>query len=49
MTYRIWVREELIFEGESESDFLDMIQDLSVSFYETGRPYPDDIKTSIGD
>jgi len=40
--YRICVEGRVVFSGD-EDEALDMIQDLSVQYYETGSPDPSTI------
>ena len=38
-TYRVYVEGRVVFSG-SEDEALDMIQDLSVQYFDTGSPDP---------
>ena len=40
--YRVLVEGRVVFSG-NEDEALDMIQDLSVQYYETGEPHPSTI------
>ena len=40
--YRVYVDGRVVFSG-NEDEALDMIQDLSIQYYETGEPHPSTI------
>lgn len=45
--YNILVKGRKIYSDLSEEEYFDIMEDLSVQFYETGSPEPTDIDTEI--
>tara|TARA_A100001388_G_scaffold277360_1_gene268179 strand:+ start:408 stop:557 length:150 start_codon:yes stop_codon:yes gene_type:complete len=47
MNYEIRIRGRQIYSGDSENDFLDVLEELAEEYYNTGDPSPEDIETNI--
>ena len=47
MNYEILIRGRRIYSGDSENDFLDVLEELAEEYYNTGDPSPEDIETNI--
>lgn len=47
MKYTILVSGDPVYSGNSESDFLDTLEEFADSYYNTGTPDPGDIQTLI--
>jgi len=47
MIYEIKVSGRLIYSGDSESSFLDKLEELAEEYYNTGEPSPENIETII--
>lgn len=45
--YNILYKGVKIHSNVSEEEYFDIMQDLSITFYQTGIPKPEDIKTEI--
>jgi hypothetical protein len=45
--YNILVNGRKIYSNLSEEEYFDIMEDLSLQFYETGSPNPTDIDTEI--
>jgi len=43
--YDIYVREELKFSDLTQHEYFDIMEDLAIEFYQTGKPEPSDIRT----
>lgn len=43
--YDVYIGDKLIFSNVSEPEYFRIMEDLSLEFYQTGAPNPDDIKT----
>ena len=43
--YDIYIREELKFSDLSQHEMMDMMEDLAIEFYQTGKPNPADVRT----
>ena len=46
-SYNIIVNNKVIFSSLSKMEMFDRLEDLSIEFYQTGTPHPNDIKTEI--
>ena len=47
MNYEVRIRGRRIYSGDSENDFLDVLEELAEEYYNTGDPSPEDIETHI--
>ena len=45
--YNILCNGRRIFSGLSEEEYFDTMEDLSIEFYQTGSPRPEDLETEI--
>lgn len=45
--YSILIKEDLKFNNLTEEEYFDKMEDLSIEYYQTGFPSPQDIKTKI--
>ena len=43
--YDIYINEELKFSDLSQHEMMDMMEDLAIEFYQTGKPNPADVRT----
>tara|TARA_B100000131_G_scaffold236770_1_gene228823 strand:- start:13172 stop:13336 length:165 start_codon:yes stop_codon:yes gene_type:complete len=46
-SYNILIKDKVVFSGLSEYEMFERLEDLSIEFYQTGIPDPNDIKTKI--
>ena len=46
-SYNIIVNGKVIFSNLSQMEMFDRLEDLSIEFYQTGAPHPNDIRTEI--
>ena len=46
-SYNILIKDKVIFSNLSEYEMFERLEDLSIEFYQTGQPDPNDIKTEI--
>ena len=45
--YSIYIHDECKFSDLSEHEYFDIMEDLAIEFYQTGKPNPADIRTEI--
>lgn len=45
--YNILCRGRKIYSNLTEEEYFDVMEDLSVEYYQTGNPNPEDIETEI--
>tara|TARA_S200000501_G_scaffold73280_1_gene65211 strand:- start:319 stop:477 length:159 start_codon:yes stop_codon:yes gene_type:complete len=45
--YSIYIRDECKFSDLSDFEYFDIMEDLAIEFYQTGKPNPADIRTEI--
>ena len=45
--YNIYCKGEKIYSHLTQEEYFDMMEDLSVEFYQTGSPSPNDLETEI--
>jgi len=45
--YNILINDKLVFSSLTQMEMFDRLEDLSIEFYQTGTPNPNDIKTEI--
>ena len=46
-TYNILCKGRRIYTGLTEEEYFDTMEDLSIEFYQTGSPRPEDLETEI--
>ena len=45
--YTILHKGKVLYKGLTEEEYFDIMEDLSVEFYQTGSPRPEDLETEI--
>ena len=45
--YTVFIKDSEVHSNLTEEEYLDLMEDLSIQFYETGSPQPHEIKTTI--
>ena len=45
--YRIYINDIEKFSDLSEHEYFDIMEDLAIEFYQTGKPNPADIRTEV--
>ena len=45
--YSIYIQGIEKFSDLSEHEYFDIMEDLAIEFYQTGKPHPSDIRTEI--
>mgnify|MGYP001321110762 FL=1 len=45
--YNIIVNNKVVFSSLTQMEMFERLEDLSIEFYQTGTPNPNDIKTEI--
>ena len=45
--YDIYIKEELKFSDLAQHEYFNIMEDLAIEFYQTGKPHPSDIRTEI--
>ena len=45
--YSIYIQDECKFSDLSEHEYFDIMEDLAIEFYQTGKPNPSDIRTEV--
>ena len=45
--YSIYIRDECKFSDLSEHEYFDIMEDLAIEFYQTGKPNPSEIRTEV--
>ena len=45
--YSILIKGKVVFSSLSEYEMFERLEDLSIEYYQTGQPDPNDIKTEI--
>jgi hypothetical protein len=46
-SYNIFHRGELVHTNLTEEEYFNIMEDLSIEFYQTGSPRPEDLKTEV--
>jgi len=46
-SYNIYCKGEKIYSHLTQEEYFDIMEDLSVEFYQTGTPSPNDLETKI--
>ena len=45
--YTILHKGEVLYKNLTEEEYFDIMEDLAIEFYQTGKPNPSDIHTEI--
>ena len=45
--YSIYIKDIEKFSDHSEHEYFDIMEDLAIEFYQTGKPNPAEIRTEI--
>ena len=45
--YNISIKGKKLYKGLSEEEYFDLMGDLSIQYYQTGSPKPNEISTEI--
>jgi len=45
--YNIYCKGKEIYSSLSQMEYFDIMEDLSIEFYQTGTPNPQDLRTEI--
>jgi hypothetical protein len=43
--YRVFIDGKEVYDSLTQGEYFDLMDDLSLEFYQTGTPHPDDIIT----
>ena len=43
--YKVYIRGKEVYDRLTQNQYFELMEDLSIEFYQTGTPHPDDIKT----
>ena len=46
-SYNIYCKGRKIYSNLTQSEYFDIMEDLSIEFYQTGTPRPEDLDTEI--
>ena len=46
-TYNILCKGRRIYTGLTEEEYFNVMEDLSIEYYQTGSPLPEDLETEI--
>ena len=46
-TYTVYINGKEIYDSLSRMEYFDLMEDLSIEFYQTGIPHPNDISYKI--
>ena len=46
-SYNIYCKGRKLFSNLTEEEYFDMMEDLSIEYYQTGSPRPEDLETKI--
>ena len=46
-SYNIYCKGRKIYTNLTEREYFDIMEDLSIEFYQTGTPRPEDLETKI--
>jgi len=46
-SYNIYCKGRRIYTNLTEEEYFDIMEDLSIEFYQTGTPKPEDLETEI--
>ena len=45
--YNIYIQDDEKFSDLSEHEYFDIMEDLAIEFYQTGKPNPAEIRTEV--
>ena len=45
--YTIILKGKVLYKGLTEEEYFDIMEDLSIEYYQKGTPRPQDLKTNI--
>jgi hypothetical protein len=45
--YTVFIKDSEVHSNLTEEEYLDLMENLSIEFYQTGSPKPHEIKTTI--
>ena len=45
--YTVFIKDSKVHSNLTEEEYLDLMENLSIEFYQTGSPKPHEIKTTI--
>ncbi len=45
--YSIYIHDECKFSDLTQHEYFDIMEDLAIEYYQTGKPKPSDIRTEI--
>ena len=45
--YNILLKDKLLHQNLSEEEYFDFMENLSIEYYQTGSPNPEDLETEI--
>jgi signal-transduction protein with cAMP-binding, CBS, and nucleotidyltransferase domain len=45
--YTILLKDKVLYKGLTEEEYFDIMEDLSIEYYQKGTPRPQDLKTNI--
>ena len=43
--YKVFINGKEVYDSLTQNQYFELMEDLSIEFYQTGTPHPDDIKT----
>ena len=43
--YKVYIRGKEVYDSLTQNQYFELMEDLSIEFYQTGVPHPDDIIT----
>jgi hypothetical protein len=46
-SYNIYCKGRKLYSNLTEEEYFDMMEDLSIEYYQTGSPRPEDLETKI--
>ena len=46
-TYSIYCKGQKLYSNLTEEEYFDIMEDLSIEFYQTGSPRPESLETKI--
>ena len=45
--YTILLKDKVLYKGLTKEEYFDIMEDLSIEYYQKGTPRPQDLKTNI--
>ena len=43
--FKVFIHGKEVYDSLTQNQYFELMEDLSIEFYQTGSPHPDDIKT----